>query len=158
MNDISLSQERGFFLKGHWLFAILCLVTFLTAVTTGHNVFKNAWLIFWYEALFVVGFLVFSLMQKESGKLFYPKSIGFWLLAAWFISVTLSLINSPYGFDGRVVCGRCAVKNYIAFCIKLFCLPLPPFLSLFSVKNRGGSQFLPKEGLTELFIWLFCQM
>ena len=134
MNDILASQERGFFLKGHWLFAVLCLVTFLAAITTGHNVFKNAWLIFGYEAIFVVGFLVLSLMQKESEKLFYPKSIGFWLLVGWFISVTLSLINSPYGLMAEWF----AVSRYFQ---TLFHLVF--FLCLFNFLSRYQGSLTP---------------
>ncbi len=96
MKTISLSKE-GFFSGGRWLFLLLCVVVFLTAITTGHNVFSNAWLIFWYEALFVVGFLISRATRGEGGNLFPIKSVGFWLLVAWFGSVTLSLVNSPYG-------------------------------------------------------------
>ena len=97
MNDVPLSKREGFFSGGRWLFTLLCLVVFLAAITTGHNVFRNAWLIFWYEALFVVGFLVFRVSGGLSGNLFPKKSVGFWLLVAWFGSVTLSLVLSPYG-------------------------------------------------------------
>ncbi len=96
MNDISVSKE-GLFSGGRWLFFLLCLVSFLVAITTGHNVFRNAWLIFGYEALFVIGFLIFRVEKGLTGNLFPKKAISFWLLAAWFGSVTLSLINSPYG-------------------------------------------------------------
>lgn len=80
-----------------WLFVLLCGLIFLTALTTGDNVFDNAWLIFGYEALFVVAFLASRGKAFYSGALFPVRSVGFWLLAAWFISITLSLINSPYG-------------------------------------------------------------
>ena len=96
MNDIS-SSKGGFFSGGRWLFLLLCLILFLSAITTGDNVFRNAWLIFWYEALFVVGFLISRAKEGVSGNLFRVKSVGFWLLVAWFSSVTLSLINSPFG-------------------------------------------------------------
>ena len=96
MNDMSPSKG-GFFSEGRWLFALLCLITFLVAITTGHNVFRNAWLVFWYEALFAMGFLIFRSAEGLSGNLFPKKSAGFWLLVAWLVSVTLSLANSPYG-------------------------------------------------------------
>ena len=96
MNDVSLTKN-GFFSEGQWLFGLLCLITFLVAITTGHNVFRNAWLIFGYEALFVVGFLVFRGVDGFSGSLFPVKSVAFWLVTAWFGSVTLSLLFSPYG-------------------------------------------------------------
>lgn len=86
--------------RAQCLFVLLCLVAFLSAITTGHNVFKNAWLIFWYEALFVGGyFLLFKAGELLSERRLFPqrKTAGFWLLVAWFVSVTLSLLNSPYG-------------------------------------------------------------
>lgn len=96
MKDSGEKRET-FFNQGAWLMGILCVITFLATVTTGQNVFDNAWLIFWYEATFVGGFLVYRGTKGNFGPLFPVKSVGFWLLAAWFISITLSLILSPYG-------------------------------------------------------------
>ncbi|MDZ8119378.1 O-antigen ligase family protein [Pontiella agarivorans] len=75
---------------------LLCVLTFLATITTGQNVFDNAWLIFWYEAIFVSGFLIYRGSQGRFGNLFPVKSVGFWLLALWFMSITLSLMMSPY--------------------------------------------------------------
>jgi hypothetical protein len=97
MNE-SVGSKESWLSRGHWVLGLLCVFTFLATVTTGQNVFDNAWLIFWYEAVFVAGFLVFQRVQGESaGPLFPVKSIGFWLLATWFGSITVSLLLSPYG-------------------------------------------------------------
>lgn len=125
MNDVS-SPKNGFFSEGRWLFGLLCLITFLVAITTGHNVFTNAWLIFWYEAVFVVSFLSYRAMKGFPGILFPKKSVGFWLLSAWFISVTLSLVNSPYGLMTEWF----AVSRYFqTFFHMIFMLCLLRFLS-----------------------------
>jgi hypothetical protein len=94
--DASIRDESLFY-RGGWLFGLLCLVTFLATMTTGQNVFDNAWLIFGYEALFVVGFLVWKAVRGTSGPLFPVRSVGFWLMIAWFGSITFSLMFSPYG-------------------------------------------------------------
>lgn len=96
MEDV-LKPTESRFLKGDWLFSLLCLVTFLATITTGRNVFDNAWLIFGYEAVFVIGFLVWKVAKGLPEHLFPTKSVGFWLMMVWFGSITLSLMFSPYG-------------------------------------------------------------
>jgi hypothetical protein len=79
--------------KDHWLFVLLCLVSFLAAVTTGRNVFNNAWLILGYEALFVVGFIGSRGADWFAARSFPVRSLCFLLLVALFSSVTQSLVN-----------------------------------------------------------------
>jgi len=61
--------KESFLTKGTWLMGILCVITFLATITTGQNVFDNAWLIFWYEATFVGGFLVYRGTKGNLGPL-----------------------------------------------------------------------------------------
>lgn len=80
-----------------WLFAVLCVLVFLSGLAMGDSVHGNAQRIMALEAVFVVGYLATRKRAWWSGNLFQAKSLPFWLLAAWFVAVTLSLLNSPYG-------------------------------------------------------------
>lgn len=139
MNDISPLNDKVSCTPAadRWLYGLLCLVTFLTAVTTGHNVFNNAWLIFGYEALFVVGFISSRGLDWFSTCSFPVRSFCFWLLVAWFASVTLSLVLSPYG----LMMEWFAVTRYFQTLFHIvFFLCLRSFLASF--KGSVSSLFL----------------
>lgn len=119
-------QWKELFAEERWLFYLLCLLVFASALTTGHNAFHNAWLIFSYEAVFVIAYLCSRKKTFYAGRLFPVQSIGFWLLACWFVSITLSLINSPYG----VMTEWFAVQRYFQTLFHIvFFLCLRSFLS-----------------------------
>ncbi|MEI6891696.1 MAG: O-antigen ligase family protein [Pontiella sp.] len=93
----ALIRSDSAFLRGGWLFSLLCVVTFFATIITGQNVFYNDWLIFWLEAVFVGSFAVWRICRGGAMQIFTVKSVGFWLIILWFCSITLSLICSPYG-------------------------------------------------------------
>jgi hypothetical protein len=99
MSDVD-EEKPSWFTSGSWLLGLLCFVTFLATITTGQEVFDNAWMIFRYEAVFVGAFIAFRLTKGFPADLIPVKSIGFWLLVLWVASITLSLLRSPYDLVG----------------------------------------------------------
>ena len=132
MNDITQSKSR-FFLDGQWLFVMLCFITFLLPLMTGIGVFENAWSVFWYEMLFVSECIIFRFIQKREMRL--PlKSIVFWLLVAWLVSITISFVFSPYDLLGEWL----AISRYLqTISHVLFCLCVMDFFL-----HYKGSSFL----------------
>lgn len=83
-------------LPEHRLFLVLLLLCFTVAVTTGTWDLGNSRVVFWHEWIFIAGYTLIIRQYKPLLSVFRQRPISVVLVVAWLVSISLSLLMSPY--------------------------------------------------------------
>ena len=113
------------------VFTALCVLVFLAGVTTPFSTMWNAAVLSFYEIAFVLMYVILSRLSPSDVQPAKADVIITIALAAWFVSVTISLISSPLGV-ARTIPGVMRYEQTISHVIffmavrEFFCRYRPP--------------------------------
>ncbi|MFC1695060.1 O-antigen ligase family protein [Pseudomonadota bacterium] len=82
--------------KDNLLFYFLCFLTFSIALTSGRSSFNNATIVAMHELLFILAYFLFSKSPVNPDWILKTHQKVFLLFLLWLVSITTSLLFSPY--------------------------------------------------------------